>query len=297
VAWRSLPVPITAALVLPGPAGQLVVVGGEVASGQSATGAFLVNPATGALRLVANLAVGVHEAAGAVLGGRDYVFGGASGGLGGPISSVVQSFPAPTTTQPGAAVAAVASGHLPAPRAADVAVTVGTATYLVGGYSGPAAVAKVLRTSDGSTFTPVGNLAVPVRDAAVGALDGQIYVFGGAKPVASVHGVDWEPVADIQRFDPTSGEASIIGHLPLAVSGAVAANLGGHLYVAGGDTALGANATIWGFEATRGAVVVSGHLPVPVSGAGAADDSGGVWLIGGTRAGRPVGSVQVLRLR
>jgi hypothetical protein len=290
-------VPITAALVLPGPAGQLVVVGGEVASGQSATGAFLVNPATGALRLVANLAVGVHEAAGAVLGGRDYVFGGASGGLGGPISSVVQSFPAPTTTQPGAAVAAVASGHLPAPRAADVAVTVGTATYLVGGYSGPAAVAKVLRTSDGSTFTPVGNLAVPVRDAAVGALDGQIYVFGGAKPVASVHGVDWEPVADIQRFDPTSGEASIIGHLPLAVSGAVAANLGGHLYVAGGDTALGANATIWGFEATRGAVVVSGHLPVPVSGAGAADDSGGVWLIGGTRAGRPVGSVQVLRLR
>jgi hypothetical protein len=308
--WRALPVPITAALVLPGPAGQFVVVGGQVGSGQSATGAFLVSTATGTLHLVANLVAGAGDTAGAVLRGRYYVFGGVSGGPGGTAGSLVQSFPVPGSAAfpvPGSAtgafpVSAIASGQLPAPRAGAGAVAVGPVAYLVGGYSGQAAAATVLKTADGSTFVPAARLAVPVRDAAVGALHGQVYIFGGARPVSSGHPpsgvtVTWEPVADIQHFDPATGEVTVVGHLPLPVSGAVAANLGGHLYVAGGETPLGLNSTIWGFEATRGAVVASGHLPVPVSGAGAAVVGSSAWLVGGARAGHPVGTVQVLHLR
>lgn len=309
VPWHQLPVPIAETLVLPGPAGQLVVIGGKVSSGQSATGAFLINPASGSLHLVANLAQGVHAAAGAVLGLQDFVFGGSAGaGTSPAATSVVQSFSTAATPagHPSgatkAAAAAVTTGTMPAARAEGEAVTIGTTAYVVGGYDGAKGAAKaegaVLATSDGSTFSTVAHLRVPVRDPAVAALHGQIYVFGGAKPSTAAPGVGgWVPIADIQQVDPVTGKATVVGRLPVALEGAAALNLAGHLYVAGGRGPLGTNRVIWGFEASSGRVVHSGQLAVGVSGAGAAAVAGKAWLVGGTAAGHPVATVQVLQLR
>ena len=68
---------------------------------------------------------------------------------------------------------------MPAPRSDAAAVTIGSTTYLVGGYDGTRPDAPVLATTDGRTFTTVTALPVPVRYPAVAALGGQIYLFGG----------------------------------------------------------------------------------------------------------------------
>jgi N-acetylneuraminic acid mutarotase len=288
VAPWQLPVPVTEALVLTGPPGELLVAGGEVASGSSGNGAFLVNTATGKLALYANLVAGVHDTAGAVLAGEVYLFGGA-----GPApTSTVQSFTAPIG-QSSQTVSASATGSLPALRAGDAAVLIGATAYIVGGYDGPAADGQVLGTTDGASFAVVAKLPVPVRDAAVSATGGQIYVFGGA----AVGPSGWGPVAYIQHVDPATGKTALVGRLPTPLEGAVAFNLSGRLYVAGGHGPAGWNSTIYGFEPATGKLVAAGHLPHAVSGAGATVVSGVAWLLGGDSAsGMPSGWVQTIRL-
>ena len=73
---KRLPVPVSRAVVLAGPGPDLVVAGGLTPTGASGNGAFLLNPGTGAIRLVAGLATAVHDASGAVLAGHDMIFGG-----------------------------------------------------------------------------------------------------------------------------------------------------------------------------------------------------------------------------
>ena len=82
LAWR-LPVPVSRAVVLPGPGTDLVVTGGLTPSGASGNGAFLVSTHTGAIHLVAGLVAAVYDASGAILAGRDVIFGGAATGTGG----------------------------------------------------------------------------------------------------------------------------------------------------------------------------------------------------------------------
>ena len=338
--------PIGQALVLPGTNGQLLVVGGEPVSGPPAKGAFLVGTSGNGLRLAATLASGVKDASGLALRGQDVVFGGA-----GPSpTSAVQTFTVPSsgaahgTAGTGAttatAVAAAATGSMPGPRAGSGAVKVGATAYVVGGYDGAAPDAQILATNDASTFRVAGTLPLPVRNPAVAAVGGQIYVFGGealvqagpaapsgaskasgkqarhqtvptvgraangrsrasstSSTTAAVHtSPSWGPVADIQRFDPASGKATVVGHLPTAVEGAVAVTLDGHIYVAGGRGPAGTNAKIWGFEQQVGRVVVAGTLPTPVAGAGATVMGSEAWLVGGRAAdGKLIGSLQTIR--
>jgi N-acetylneuraminic acid mutarotase len=303
--WHQLPVPLTGALVLPGPSGKLVVIGGQVASGRSGAGAFLVDPASGNLRLVANLGTGLHDAAGALLRRRYYVFGGLGGTTAATPTATVMSFslaPSPAPGKAGASTAtlvtAAPTGALPQPRQGAAAVTVGAEAYVVGGSNGPRADPEVVSTSNGATFTRAGTLAVPVRNAAVTAVGGKIYVFGGAAPVRAGAGAAkppsgaWAPVDDIQRFDPLTHRSVIVGHLPVAVSGAVAANLDGHIYVAGGQGISGLNGSIWGFRVGAGSMSNAGRLALPVAAAGAAVVGRSTWLVGGSRRGLPVAQVQ-----
>lgn len=320
--WR-LPVPISQPIVLPGPGDELVVIGGLTASGTSGDGAFLLSTSNGSLRLCADLAAGVHDASGAVIGEQDFVFGG----MASTVTASVQSFPAPSsppaspsagthpepsTSTTAAAPTATATVSLPQPRAGSATVMIGTSAYVVGGSRGTAADGDVLATSDGSNFSLVAHLPVPVRNPAVAAVGGEIYVFGGAttmlrsRPAASARPsasaapststtLSWAPVAAIQRVDPVTGQATIIGHLPTPLQGAVAVTLDGHIYVAGGQGPSGANALVWGFEPDSATVVVAGRLREAVSGAGAATLGSTAWLVGGESGGDLVGSVQALR--
>jgi len=328
--WRPLPIPISEALLLPGPDNKLLIVGGEVPDGTSGSGVFLMTTSTGALEQVANLEAGVHDASGATLGDEDYIFGGKAV----LVTSTVQSFPAPSAPSAGSpttkapsstatttsVVAATATGALPEPRAGSAAVSIGTTVYIVGGYHGDSAQASVLATSDGGTFTTVARLPVAVRNAAVATAGGYIYVFGGEawrapvtakvahpttttlnftsapKTVTSHLALTWAPVADIQRVDPATGQATVVGRLPASLQGAVAVTINGNIYVAGGMGRAGVNGLIWGFEPADSGLTVAGHLKVPVAGAAAATVGSTAWLVGGESVGgHLVGSVQTFR--
>jgi hypothetical protein len=283
--WR-LPVPIDQAVVLPGPGGHLVIAGGLPPSGKPANGAFLLATSNGSLRPCANLPTGVHEASGAILEDRDFIFGGMGSG---PTASV-QSFAEPSSaTATVATTAADATTSLPRPRAGSAAVTIGNSAYLVGGFGGGTANGDVLATKDGRTFATVATLPVPVRDPAVAALGRIIYVFGGATTSSAA-----SAVTDIQQVDP-GRQAAVVGQLPEPVEGAVAVTLDGQIYVAGGQGPSGTNAVIWGFEPASSHVAVSGRLHEAVSGAGAAVRGSTAWLVGGKSGTHLVGSVQTFR--
>ena len=147
----------------------------------------------------------------------------------------------------------------------------------------------MLATTDGRTLRAVASLPVAVEYPAVAAVDGRIFVFGG-----TTVGHNGVPVDDIQRVDPATGQASVVGHLPTALEGASAATLDGHIYIAGGYTGLTVVGTVWGFEPSTATVVVSGHV-LPVSFSGLAVTGPTAWLVGGQSAGRPVGLVQAFR--
>ncbi len=159
----TLPVPLSRAVALPGPGGLLTVLGGLTTSNASAQGIYTLDPATGKLAHVANLSGGLHDSSGAVINGQDVTFGGGS-----PATvATVQAVPTPTASGPGTIAAAVVTGKLPRPRSDSATVTIGTTTYIVGGYDGTNADPTVLATTDGSRFSTVASLPVPVRYPAV----------------------------------------------------------------------------------------------------------------------------------
>jgi hypothetical protein len=272
-----------------------VVAGGLLASGASAQGIYEVNPLNGAATQIGNLAAPLHDAAGIVLGGQGYVFGGGSavplpnaerlpmlGGKGG----------APTSSQE----RAIALPDLGQARADDSAVTIGSVGYIVGGYDGSAGDAAVIATSNGRDYRVVADLQVPVRYPAVAAVGGDIYVFGGDATTGPRAGA---PIAKVQMVDPSTHRATIVGSLPLPIDGASAATLGGVIYVAGGETvSVSASpsstakevGSIYAWSLSEHRALLAGHLLVPVSHAGLAVVGSRAWLVGGEVASGVEGS-------
>ncbi len=294
------------------PAGRsLLIAGGLTPQGTSTAAVRLLNPSTGGTSRVGRLAVPTHDAAGATVGGRTFVFGG---GQPGSVATVQEVTARPAPAGPARGVRTVA-GRLPRPRSDLVAVARGGTAYLLGGYDGAGYDATVLATRDGRRFTVVARLAVPVRYPAVAVLGGQIWVFGGQ----TSHGI----TSDIQRISlPGAGPggagktvggrkaaAVVAGHLPRPTTAAAAFALGGALYIAGGQTAPAhpgqATASPSATITTSGAVlryqpghpaVLAGTLPVPVANAGAGVLGGTAFLVGGGNGVRPVPTVTELRL-
>jgi len=277
----SLAAPLSRAVLLPGPgAGRLTILGGLTAGGSSVAGVYTLNTGSGALTYQGSLTGPLHDASGAVLGGRYVVFGGGSGAS----TAGVQSLPATLG-------AATLGGTLPQSRSDSATVVVGGTAYLVGGYDGANFDATVLATTNGTTFTQVASLPVPVRYPAVAALGGKIYVFGGQTATG-------EPTATVQLIDPATHGARVVGTLPEPVTGASAATLEGVLYVMGGESSAtggtAPNPAIWAFDPGSGRALVAGALRVPVSHASVATLGQRAWLVGGESAAGPVDSVQVL---
>jgi PQQ-like domain/Kelch motif len=310
--------PISREVVVAGPQGQLIVLGGLMASGASANGVYDLRTATGATRRVGTLRAPLHDAAAVASSGRALVLGGGS-----PTTvATVQAFPLPGRGGGTVPAAATSAGSLPAPRSDAAAVTIGPTTYLVGGYDGNRPDASVLATVNGRTFTAVAALAVPVRYPAVAALGGQIFIFGGQAITGPHAGV---PVNVIQAVDPARHTAAIIGDLPEPLAGAAAMTVDGEVFVAGGDspaaqrvvpglgtTQLGpgqssagagtaassspaTESTIWAFDPASRRLLPAGHLQVPVSHAAAVVAGSTAWIIGGESRGALVSSVQMLR--
>jgi outer membrane protein assembly factor BamB len=301
----SLAAPLSRMNVYPWASGVLVA-GGLTVGQSSQSQVYALDTSTGTVHQLGSLLHGVHDAAGALVEGSDAVFGGGS-----PATvATVQRFANGTASVPAA---------LPAPRSDAAAVTVGSTTYIVGGYDGTNPSPGVLATTDGRTFSTVADLAVPVRYPAVAAAGRDLYVFGGQSVGPGTTGA---PITDIQRIDPGSHHSSVVGQLPYPLQAAAAINLGGNIYLAGGErpsatrptpgvgttqldgwaTAAGAPAPglsavgdIWSFNPVTAAVVPAGRLQVPTSHAGLAIDGNTAWLVGGEDGATMLGTVQMMK--
>jgi hypothetical protein len=273
---------------------QLVIAGGLTPQSLSSDAVTTLNPVTGATGSGGRLASPTHDAAGAMLGGRPYVFGGGSATSVATVQAVTRG-----------RVAAIA-GQLPAARSDVSGVTVGSVAYLVGGYDGTTYSPGVLATSDGQHFRTAARLPVTVRYAAVAALGSQIWVFGGE----TANG----PTSVVQRINPGAGTAAVAGHLPRPVEGASAFTLDGRVYIAGGQVAAASasgtaspsappatSRAVLSFDPATGGAATAGQLPVPVAYAGVAvlggtGAGGTAYLLGGNNGQRDVPAVTTLRL-
>ena len=304
--WH-LAAPVSREVVTAGAGDRLIVLGGLSASGATTSEVSAIRTTTGKARTIGSLATPVHDAAVASAGGRALVFGG------GAQTSVatVQAF---SLHGPAARTHGLATGSMPVRRSDAAAVTVGSTTYVVGGYNGSQPDAAVLATTNGRKFTTAATLRVPVRYPAVAALGGLIYVFGGQAVTGAHAGA---PVDTIQAIDPARHTARVIGHLPEPLAGALAVTLNHELFVAGGDTTaarsvkpgLGTTqlvprrsssssatvSAIWAFDPASKRMLRAGTLQVPVSHAGVTVIGSTAWIVGGESAGKLVNSVQMFR--
>ena len=260
--------------------GNLLIIGGLNQRSVTTRTVTKLNPVTGRTTQ-AGLAAASHDAAGAVLGGRPYLFGG------GVVASLaaVQSLRGRHT--------ATVAGQLPGPRSDLSSVTLGGTAYLIGGYDGATYAPAVLATSNGTAFRAVARLPVPVRYAAVAGTGSRIYVFGGQTPGG--------PSRLIQRVDLATHRATVVGRLPTPVTGATAFTLGGRIFIAGGQVARGgaspaASRAVLAYDPARHSAGTAGTLPVPVSNAASAVIGGTAFIVGGTDGNRQVPAVTQLRL-
>lgn len=230
---------------------------------------------------------GVHDAAGAFVGGRAVVFGGGAA----TESAAVQSWAAGTTR---------VLGRLPQPRSDSAAVNVGGTAYVVGGFDGSGLVRDIVATRDGRRFRVAGRLRAGVRYPAVAELAGRIYVIGGQ--LATTVGTSTGAQSDlVQRFDPRTGRTTVVGRLPRTLGHAMAFVLGGSLYVAGGRHRTTASARIWRLAVGTGGVRVhaAGRLPRAISDAGTVVVGHRVLLVGGETTGplAPQSTIIAVRLQ
>lgn len=275
IAPFMLPSAVSRPIVYP-TGGGLLIVGGLTAADRTSPSIQRVDLIRGTVQPAGRLPVPVHDAGGAVVGGRDLLFGGGSTA----VTSAVQD------VTPGTSPMVVS--HLPQPRADLVAISDGRSGYVLGGFDGAQGSVAVLRTRDGRTFTVVGALPVSVRYPAVALSDGSIWLFGGEHA--------GKQVSDVQRIDLATGHGSVAGQLPRPLAHAGAFTLGGAIFLAGGRTGDTQTDTVMRFDPATVKFTVAGHLPAARSDFGVAVDAGVAYLVGGENP-QPVDTIIEVRAR
>jgi hypothetical protein len=260
----------------------LLIIGGITQQLTTTATITRLDTATGRATHAGRLADPAHDAAGAVLAGRPYLFGGGDQAELAAVQALRRSGPA------------VVAGQLPGPRSDISSVTLGGTVYLVGGYDGTSWTGTVLATTNGRTFAKVATLPVPVRYAAVAGAGKRIWVFGGLTPAGNSR--------IIQRVNLATGAAAVVGHLPAPISAATAVTLGGRIFIAGGQVTKGgggrlaASREVLAYDPVHHRVTTAGRLPVAVTNAAAAVIGGTAYLVGGNNGNRQVSTVTQLRL-
>jgi hypothetical protein len=272
VAPFTLPAPVSRPTVFSEGQG-LLVVGGLTTADTTTQQILLVDVSHRTVK-TAGQHVPVHDAAGAVVGGKDLVFGGGST----TVSSAVQD------VTPGGSTQVIS--HLPQPRADLVAISDGKAGYVLGGFDGTQGSTTVLRTLDGRAFTVMGTLPLSVRYPAIAATAGSIWLFGGEH--------DGKQITEVQRIDLSTGQGTIAGPLPRPLAHAGAFTLQGMVLVAGGRSSATTTATLMRFDPSNASFSTAGHLPDARSDFGVAVVGGTAYLVGG-ESPKPVDTVIQVR--
>lgn len=120
-------------------------------------------------------------------------------------------------------------GRLPVPLQREVALWDGGRLYAIGGLNASgastSAVITIGRDRTAVSLASTATLPRAFHDAAGVALAGRILVFGGG----TSGGTD-----TVQEFVPGTHRASVVGHLPVALSDLSAVRVGGVAYIVGG---------------------------------------------------------------
>ena len=201
--------------------GHILIAGGLDSAGQSAAGVFVLDLAGGRTRSLGALPVAFHDGAGAMIGGRLYVFGGGVS----TSSDAVQLFD-PHTGR-GEIVA-----RLPRPLSDLAAAQLGSTTYLVGGFDGTSPRREILATRDGRHFMLAARLPVGLRYAAVATAGGMLLIAGGQTETGLSRAV--------YAFDPATRHVRLITSHTAPVAHAAALAAGHMLYIVGGTNGAGA---------------------------------------------------------
>jgi N-acetylneuraminic acid mutarotase len=122
----------------------------------------------------------------------------------------------------------VAGPPLPEPRMSPTVETVGSRVYAIGGSVDGRPRSEIFALDPGNgTWSTVGSLDVPRRDAASAVYDGAIYLFGGFS-------TDEMYLRSVVRYDPATGAVDSLPDLPTAKAWAGGAINAGRAYVVGG---------------------------------------------------------------
>jgi N-acetylneuraminic acid mutarotase len=283
IASWQLPQPLSRAVALPVD-GNIDILGGLSGGGATTSASVLqIDPSTGKTDSAGTLPVPAHDAAGAAIGSRYFVFGGGATNL----TSSVQVY-APDTPQGSPSVSL--AGRLPGLRADMASATApGGTVYLAGGYDGTSFVPDVLATRDAKSYSVVTQLPVPVRYPAVAVVGGKLWVIGGE----TANNTDTDA---IQTVDLKTHARAVSGHLPEPMSHAVAAVLDGSLYLFGGRSRGHVLDTVMQLNPALAAFTPVASLPVPTSDMAVALIGETAYLIGGEgQLAEPGKSVMVAR--
>ncbi len=272
-----LPAPLSRAVALA--AGPRIRLYGGLGTANATTANVVdLDPATGQPTPVGALTDPVHDAAGAVLPTGPVVFGGGAK----TVVATVQGIQGPGTQ-------VRRLGALPAPRADLAAVAVNGQAIVVGGYDGTTWSADVLATTDGVQFTVLSHLPQPVRYPAVAAVGGRVFVIGGELPGPAGKTAD---STAIQVIDVAARTATMAGNLPVGISHAAAAVVGGALYLFGGRSSGHVTDTVSAVDTSTMAVRAVAALPVAVSDMAVTTAGNTTYLLGGEdESGHPVALV------
>jgi YVTN family beta-propeller protein len=210
------------------------------------------------------LPTAIHDAAGASLGGADYLFGGGDG-----VRQHDEIY------RVGANGSARLVGHLPAASSDQAAAAIGRTAFVVGGYTGAEWLDTIVAYRPGGRAHVVAHLPSAVRYAAVTAVGKTVVIAGGSLP-------DGAASTAVYAYVPGK-RVRLIGRLPAPTTHAAAAAVGSVALVVGGR---GTNLD----TPTRSIVAVDpmhrtvrrvGLLPQPLSDEAAVAVGGRVLVFGG----------------
>jgi len=220
--------------------GEVLVAGGESASGEPLSSAELYDPTTGTWKATGPFVLPASRATATVLGdGEVLVAGGLSEKSGTlTVSAAAQRYNPKTGSWS-------LAGSLPVASYDASAVLLGSGEVLYsGGFTAAgatataSAAAAIFNPATGS-WTATGTLPVGVAEAASGALPG-----GGALVAGGETAAGGNPTAQSETYDPAHGRWSAAAPLPHAVAQAACTRLAnGTLLVAGGETAAAGDPT------------------------------------------------------
>lgn len=256
----------------------VVIAGGLDSSGSSTSGVFRLDPATGRLTSLGSLPAPFHDAAGAVLGGNLYVFGGGATDS----SPAVQRFDLATGRS-------AAVGRLPTALSDLAAAQTPSGVYLVGGFDGRRPRREVYRTTTGRSFVKVALLPAGTRYPAVAAAGRWVVIAGGITASGTSRLV--------YELDTATSKLRLVGRLPQPVAHAEAFTLGSRVYVAGGiGPSGGVVDAVVAIDPASGSIrAVDGSLPVRDA---PTVPSSGAWLVvGGGNAGGTTRAIHRVALR